>query len=123
MSQLTRETVEALGDHVARREGKRLRPKVDLDAWVNPLVFQDLHQRSAIACLLADRFVVEDHPADVLGDARRAEQQLAISAAVVFSVLDADRVETSLDRARALVRGQDALTGSDPRASDLGERC
>jgi len=109
------------GDHLTRREWQRLRAEIDLDPGMDALVFQDLHQRRAVDRLLADRLVVEDHTADVRRDAWSAEQQLAIRAAIVLGVLDAYRVETSLDGARALVRGEDALTWSDERASDLGD--
>src|SRR3977135_3814028 len=87
------------------------------------LVLEDLHQRCAVGSLLADRLVIQDHAAHVLGDARRAEQHLAIRAPVVLGVLDADRVEPSLDGAGALVRGEDALAGGDQCASDLGDIC
>ena len=90
-----------------------------IPGWIPDL--QDLHQRRSVSGLLADRLVVQDHAADVLGNARRAEQELAVRAAVVLRVVDADRIETFLDGAGALVRSEDAFPRSDQRASDIGE--
>ena len=48
---------------------------------------------------LADRLVVEDHAADVVGGALGREQQVAVGAPGLLGRLDADRVEALLDRA------------------------
>src|SRR5205823_3724955 len=63
--------------------------------------------------------VVEDDPADVLLGARRREEQLAVGASRVLGRLDPDRVEALLDRAGALVRGEDPLALGDERAGGL----
>ena len=115
--------IEALGDRLLQRVREWLRAEVDLDAGMDALIPEDLHQRRAVRGLLADGLVVQDDAADVLGNARRAEQHLAVRPAVVFRVFDADGIETPLDGAGALVRCEDALAGHDQRASDLGDVC
>src|SRR5262249_56409203 len=79
------------------------------------LRLEQLRERRPVARRLADRLVEEDDAADVLLDALRGEQQLAVGAPVVFRGLDVDRVETLLDRAVALVGGEDPLALRDER--------
>ena len=62
---------------------------------------------------LADRLVVEDHAGDVVAEPRRREEELAVCAARLLGRLDADRVESLLDRARRLVGGEDSVLGRD----------
>ena len=65
---------------------------------------------------------IEDDAGDVLRHRLAgAEHQLAIVAAVVLGVLDADRVEALLDRARGLVGRQDARARRDHGLGDLVE--
>ena len=73
-------------------------------------------ERAAVGGLLADRLVEQDHAADVVGGARGREQHLAVRAAAVLGRVAADRVEALLDRAAALVGGEDALARRDQRA-------
>ena len=67
---------------------------------------------------LADRLVVEDHTADELLHVLRGEEELAVGTAVVLVRLDADRVEALLDRAGALVGGEDPLALGDELLGD-----
>ena len=99
--------VEAFGHGLLRRLRERLRADIDLDAGDDALIGEQLHERRAVGGLLADGLVVEDDAADVLADPRRAEEKLAVRAAIVLGVLDADGVEPALDGAGALVRGKD----------------
>ena len=107
--------VEAFGDRLAVRERERLRTLVDLDPGDDALRLEQLRERRAVVPRLADRLVEEDDAADVLLDAFGREQQVAVGAPVVLRRLDADRVETLLDRAGALVRGEDPFP--------LGDEC
>ena len=72
--------------------------------------------------LLADRLVVEDHARDVVARALRREEGRGRRVRLLGG-LDSDRVEPLLDRARALVRGEDALALGDERACGAFEVC
>src|SRR5262249_53165519 len=80
---------------------------------------EQLRERRPVVSALADRLVEEDDAADVLRHARRREEHVAVRAPVVLGVLDPDRVEALLDRARALVGGEDALAFGDERLGGL----
>src|SRR5678815_2010713 len=112
------QTVEALGDRLVREAGERLRAGVDLDARYHADLRQILRKRRAVLGLLADRLVVHDHAADVVGRTRRREQHLAVGAPRLFGRLQLDGVEALLDRAAGLVRRQDALALRDHRPRD-----
>ena len=115
------EAVEALGHGLAGRVRERLRALVDLDAGDDPLLCEQLRERRAVERLLADRLVEEDHAADEVLRARSREQEVAVGAPVVLGRIDPDRVEALLDRAVALVRGQDSLARRDELACDVVE--
>ena len=86
---------------LAGAERQRLGALVDLDAGQRAGLLDDLDQRRAVLGLLADGLVVQDDAGDVLRHRLAgAEHHLAIVAAIVLGVLDADRVEALLDRAR-----------------------
>src|SRR5262249_41855418 len=68
---------------------------------------------------LADRLVEEDDAADELLRARRREEQVPVRAPVLLGGVDADRVEALLDRAVALVGGEDPFPLGDERARGL----
>ena len=110
------EPVEALGDLLPGVPGEVLRARVDLDPGDDALAREELGERRAVVGRLADRLVVEDHAADVLLEARRREEEVPVRAAVLLGRLDADRVEPLRDRARGLVRGEDALVVGHDRA-------
>ena len=61
----------------------------------------------------------KDHAADVVGRALGREEHVAVRAAALLGGLDPDRVEALLDRARALVGGEDALPRRDERSCGL----
>src|SRR5439155_4644926 len=63
------QAVEALGDLLLGRVGQWMRALVDLDSGDDPLVGKQLGERRAVRSLLADRLVVEDDAADVVGGA------------------------------------------------------
>ena len=123
---------------------------VDLDAGQNALARQQLGQRSAIVTLLVEGFVEQDHAGDVFLQALvSGEQQLAVLAAVVFVVLNADILqnktvekqaqqrfstapreplhcistysETLATGGRGLVGGQNTLTGGNNLLGDAGQ--
>ena len=81
-----------------------------------PFDCEQLRERRPVGGALADRLVEEDDAADVLLGARRREEQVAVGAPVLLGRLDADRVEALLDRAVALVGGEDPLPLGDERA-------
>ena len=109
------QAVEPLRDRLGLREREWLRAEVDLDPRDDPLRVEQLRERRPVRGALADRLVVEDDAADVLLGARRREEQLAVGAPRVLRGLEADRVEALLDRAGALVRGENALAVGDKR--------
>jgi hypothetical protein len=116
------ELVEADGDQLVRAAGQRLRAFVDLDAGDRACLLDQLDQRRAVLRLLPDRLIVEDHAGDVLRHrVLRAEQQLAIIAAIVLGRVDADRVETLLDGAGGFIRGQNSAARRDHGVGDFVE--
>jgi hypothetical protein len=115
------QAVEALGDLLARRVGQVLRALVDLDPRDHALALEQLRERRPVGCVLADRLVEEDHAADVVRCALGREQHVAVGAPVLLGRLDADRVEPLLDRAVALVGGEDALARRNERAGGFLE--
>jgi len=112
------QAVQALGHHIARKAGQRHRALVHLDARDDAVLLHHLGEGHAVLGGLADGFVIEDRAGDVLAQARSGEQQLAVGAAVLFAVLDADRFETLLDGVGRLVDGDDALAGRNHRQGD-----
>jgi hypothetical protein len=57
----------------------------------------------------------------MIGKSRRGQQQLTISATVLFGVFNPDRLETLLDGVGRLIDGDDALAGRDHRQGDALE--
>ena len=92
---------------------RSLAPVSTLMPGMAPAALENLRERRAVAGGLADRLVVEDHPGDVVAEPRRREEKLAVGAARLLGRLDPDRVESLLDRARRLVRREDATLGRD----------
>ena len=113
------EPVEALGDRLALRERQRLRAEVDLDPGDDALRGEQLWERRSVERALADRLVEEDDAADVFLGTGRREEQIAVGAPVLLGRLEPDRVEALLDRAGALVSGEDALPLGDERLRGL----
>src|SRR5262249_60813991 len=104
------EPVEALGDGVALgRQRERLGALVDLDPGDDALFGEHRWERDTVARRLADRLVEQDHAADELLDALGGEEEVAIRAAIPLRRLDADLVETLLDRVRALAARSPSL--------------
>src|SRR2546423_790425 len=101
--------VEAFGDRLAVGVRERLRTLVDLDARDDTLRREQLREGRPVEPVLANRLVVEDDAADVLLDTRRREQEVAVGTPGLLGRLEPDRVEPLLDRAGALVRGEDPL--------------
>ena len=111
--------VEAFGDRLAVGERERLRALVDLDPRDDALRREQLRERRSVERALADRLVEEDDAADVLLGAGRREEQVAVRAPGLLGRLEADRVESLLDRAVALVRREDPLALGDERPGGL----
>jgi hypothetical protein len=107
------QTIQTFGDGLAGETGKRLRARVDLDAGDDAELGQVLRERRAVLGFLAQGFIVKDHAADVVGDVRRGEQQLAIRAACFLRRFQLDAVEALLDRAAGFVGGQNTLALRD----------
>ena len=118
LAQAVAQAVEALRDRLALGQGERLRALVDLDPRDDALALQKLRERRAVRGALADRLVEEDHAADVVLGPGGGEEHVAIRAPALLGRLDVDRVEALLDRAVALVGGQDSLARSDQRSGD-----
>ncbi len=112
------QAVEALGDLLLRVPGEVLRARVDLDPGDDAL-------RTRAARRTACRRRPPGGSSRRRGSRRRCssskpgrrEEQVPVRAAVLLGRLDADRVEPLLDRARRLVRGEDALVVGDDRAA------
>src|SRR5262249_33427772 len=76
-------------------------------------------ERRTVQRALANRLVEEDDPADVVLHALRGEEHVAVGPAVLLGRLDPDRGEALLDRAVALVGGQDPFPVRDDGPRDL----
>ena len=88
----------------------------------DPGVLEQLRERDAVLRGLADRLVVEDHPRDVVAEARGRKEQLPVGPTFLFGGLDLDRLQALFDRARALVRREDAFPRRHERARDRFQR-
>jgi hypothetical protein len=103
------QAVQSLGDGLGRKAGQRLGAHVDLDARHDAELGQMLSKRHARTGFLPQRFVVQDHTADPLLDARRRKQQLAVGLAVIGRRFEIDLVESLLDRPGTLIGRQNPL--------------
>mmetsp|Transcript_5691 Transcript_5691/g.23652 ORF Transcript_5691/g.23652 Transcript_5691/m.23652 type:complete len:432 (+) Transcript_5691:393-1688(+) len=108
------EVVDALRHRLAVGPEQRLHALVDLDAGNDALRLHEVDHRRAARRLVEERLLEGDGARDVLAEAGRLEEELAVLAAVLLDVLDADRREPLPDRPRRLVGGEDAL----PRGRD-----
>src|SRR5581483_9287178 len=113
------QTVESLRDLLPGGVRQLLRALVDLDPRDDPLLREQLRERRPVRRALPDRLVVEDDAADVVAGAFGREEHVAVGAPTLLGRLDPDRVEPLLDRAVALVGGEDALPRRDERARGL----
>ena len=104
-----------------RKTSQRLRPFVDLDPGNDAVLAHHFRERHAIAGFLAQGFVVQDCAGNVVAQLRRGQQQLAIAATIFFRALDADTVETFLDRIVGLINGDNALARSHHGLGSFGE--
>ena len=94
------QTVEPLGDDLARTERQRLDSLVDLDTGQRAGLFDQLDQRRAVLGVLADGLVIEDDAGNIFRHRfGRAEQKFAVVAARVGGAFRADGVEALLDGA------------------------
>src|SRR5262249_25591191 len=107
------EPVEPDGDEFARTVRQGLRSFVDLDPGNGAGLLDQFDQRRAVFGVLPDGLVVEDDAGDISAHRLlRAEQHLAIIAAIVLGRFHLDGVEALLDGAGRFVGGKDALARS-----------
>ena len=104
--------VEAGAVRLAVGAGERLDALVDLDAGDHALLLEELDEGLALLGLLADGLVEHDAARDVLAKIGSQKEQLAVRAAVLLFVGDADRREALADGSVGLVRGEDALAAA-----------
>ena len=109
LRQAVAQTVETFCDRLAGEIRERLCARIDLDTRDDPEFGQILSEGHAIFGLLAKRFVVENHAADVVGGLRGSEQHFAISATCFFRRFQPDGVKALLDRAARFVGRQQPL--------------
>jgi hypothetical protein len=84
---------------------------------IMPRLGQQLREGRSVQRRLPDGLVEQDDAADVLGEARRREEQVAVGAPALLGRCQADRIEAFLDRPVALVGSKDALAGRDELSS------
>ena len=104
--------VEAGAVRLAVGAGERLDALVDIDAGDHALLLEELDEGLALLGLLAEGLVEHDAARDVLAKIGGQEEQLAVRAAVLLFVGDADRGKALADGAGRLVRRQDALAAA-----------
>ena len=99
-----------------------LRALVDLDAGDRAGLLDQLDQRRAVLGVLPDGLVIEDDAGNVLAHRLgRAEQHLAVVAAVLLGRFDIDGVKALLDGAGGFVGSQNALARRNHRKGDFVE--
>ena len=103
------QSIESLGDLLARATGQFLRTRIHLDTRQDARLRQGLGDRQAGLRVLAERLVEEDHAADELRQARGREEAVAVGDPRVGAGVDVDRRETLPDGRSALVRSEDPL--------------
>ena len=112
--------VETVGDELVGRLRERRRALVDLDAGDDALRLEDLRRaggrRTAFWRIVSSNRIT---PLTWSAAPGGREQHLAVGAPAVLGRLAPDRVEALLDRAAALVGGQDALARRDERPCRL----
>ena len=82
---------------------------VDFDAGDDASFLEQVHEGDPVRAALPQRLLEHDHAGAPLVEPGGGEQKLAQSLSVSLRVLDADGAEPLADRARALVRGEDAF--------------
>src|SRR5690606_12189613 len=115
------QAVQALGDHLARESGQRMGALVDLDAGDDAGILHHPGEGHAVLARLAQGLVEQDRAGDVLAQAGRGQQHLAVGAAVLLGVLHAHAGEALGDGAGGFVDGDDALARRDHGAGGVGE--
>lgn len=84
---------------------------VDLDAWDDGILLEDLDEGLAVGGLLVKCLLEEDDAGEVGEGFGGGEEELAERLAVGLDVLDVDARKALSDSARALVGGKDPLAG------------
>jgi len=105
--------VQSFGHLLAEAQREVVDALVHLYAGKNPLARQVRGKRHAVARLLAEGLVEQDHPGDVLLGPGRGEQQPAVGTAVLLGALDVDRLEALLAGAARFVGGEHAFAARD----------
>ena len=115
------QSVEPLGDLLARAEREIMGALVHFDARDDPL-FLEVARERFVACdrALAQGLVEENHAAYVLFDALGGKQQVAVGAAVRLGTLHADRLEAFLAGRVGFVRGEQSFALGDHGCRRLG---
>mmetsp|Transcript_6980 Transcript_6980/g.14328 ORF Transcript_6980/g.14328 Transcript_6980/m.14328 type:complete len:384 (-) Transcript_6980:75-1226(-) len=103
------QVVQALGHRLAFRAVQRLDAQVDLQPNQDPVRFEEVGQRDAVAGASVKRFFVQNDAAHALLELGAAEEHLTVRDAVLQRVGDPDGLEPPSKRARGLVRSQDPL--------------
>ena len=107
------ESIEPFGHGFARRTGERLRARIDLDAWHDPLFCKHLRERRPASVFLADRLVLHDDAADEFGGGRKREQHLPVRAAALV----VDLIPSASNRLVRVVTVSSAARMPLPRAT------
>jgi hypothetical protein len=98
------QSVQSLGDFVAGRVGQREFALVDLDTRHNALLCGQRWQRCAVIGLLPEGFLEQDDTADELTQTRSCQYQAPVTAAMLFSGFNIDRLEMPKNTPSILLR-------------------
>ena len=104
------QTVETCSHFFAGVALHILGPLVDFDARLDAEAFKERGERHVIIRALPDGFIKHDDATDVVFNARRCEQQVAVRLPRLFRVLNTDHVESLLDGAGAFIRGKNPFS-------------
>src|SRR5215475_3585507 len=111
--QTTPQAVESFSDSFTWKTDQCCGALVDLDAGNNAALFQQFGERRTVLRRLTHRFIVENDAADKRLNARRREQKLTISAAVLLCGGDVDTIQAPFDRPGTFIGSQNAFAFSN----------
>jgi len=121
LDQALAQTIESLGDVLAGKARERLGAGIDLDSRDDAGVLQRHGERQTCIRLLANRLVVQDRAADALAEPRRRHDHVAVGAARLGALGDAERREAPVARSGALVHREQAAIALHQGACGVGE--
>ncbi|GMS91026.1 hypothetical protein PENTCL1PPCAC_13201, partial [Pristionchus entomophagus] len=115
------ESIQSLGGSLSDGAMERHDSEVELDAWNDALLVEQIDELLAGVGGLVEGLLVEDHSGDVLVEVGRGEEQLTVLLSVLLIVLEADGGQALTDSSSGLVSCKDSLAVGDDLGGDLAK--